>query len=66
MKNFKSWFNAFSLVLLFTIILDLIVNAQRGAISSKKTVMVIIILSVLLIALVIKNLSILNKKKTKR
>lgn len=66
MKNFKNWFNAFSLVLLFTIIMDLIFNAQRHSVIGKKTAMIIITLTVLLVALIIRNLFILKRKKNKR
>lgn len=62
MKNFKNWFNTFSMVLLFTIIMDIIVNVQRHSVNSKKAVMLIITLSVLLCAIIIRNLFILNKK----
>jgi len=65
MKNFKNWFNAFSLVLLFTIIMDLIVNTQRHSINGKKTAMIIITLSVLLCALIIRNLFILKRGEKK-
>ena len=66
MKNFKNWVNVFSLVLLFTIIMDLIVNAEGHSANGKETVIIIITLSVLLCALLIRNLFILNKKKNKR
>lgn len=64
--NFKNWFNAFSLVLLFTIIMDLIVYTQRHSINGKKTAMIIITLSVLLYALIIRELFILKREKNKR
>ena len=66
MKSFKSWINVFFLVLFFTTIIDLIVNAQGHLANGKKMVMVIVTLSILLSALIIRNLFILNKKKNKR
>ena len=66
MKNFKTWFNAFFLVLLFTNIIDILVSTSGHSANSKKTVITIITLSVLLSALLIRNLFVLNKKKNKK
>ena len=66
MRNFKNWFNAFLLVLLFTTIIDLIVNAQGHLANGNIMVMIIVALSILWSALIIRNLFILNKKKNKR
>lgn len=67
MKTFGSWLNAFLMLILFTVIIDIGVYAPQHSVSDKAGVEILIPLSILLSLLVIRTVFILTRKnKNKR
>ena len=67
MKTFSSWLNAFLMVILFTVIIDISVYTPQHSVSDKTGVEILIPLYVLLSVLVVRTLFILTRKnKNKR
>ncbi len=67
MKSFSNWFNGFIMVLLLTLIIDMKVYAPKHSVNAETDAGITILLTLLLIAIVLRSVFILNRKnKSKR